>query len=221
MGIVALPESASADRVLGPWKENDLLLAFHPDRALVRFKNELEEAKRRLGRTTAEPKDLAAEAFRRVREAAKHISRHNIRLGNHSGPPPPGLTHMDVTVVPTVGDFGLDLVVYFKFCHADLHKIPQVHVEIAVSASKEDARRGVRRRSAVWTTNSFFEGFGELVIQNQALVTKLGPPKQNLHLEITACTANASAKSSAFKVEYEMLAPGRPASGMVKLRGSR
>jgi hypothetical protein len=197
--LLKLPPNAPPQQVFALFKERELILAFHPDHA-SKHEDELKSAQKLLHRS-GDPTVLANEVFHRIREAAKKVKAMggNTNTGPTADIPPPPLTGFEVDVVPTVGDFGIDLVIFFKFNPADVPRIPEVRFDLTLHNNSCEALGADKKcpcRKHKFTTTFLQNDFGEYVIQNQQLVSGLGFPIGKRVLEVSAGTANGNLKSS-------------------------
>merc|ERR1719421_2574386 len=99
--------------------------------------------------------------------------------GPATGPPPPPPEAFHVDVVPTVGDFGFDLICSFRFGAGKTAQIQEVIVGCLLQT-----------KLAEWPCTNFFHAgaSGELLIQNQALVDKLGRKGLAKTATVSCCT---------------------------------
>jgi hypothetical protein len=195
--LLKLPAQAHPQQVFSKYKEKELMLEFHPDKASKKT-DELASAQRKLGRS-GDPTALANEVFHRIREAGRKVKAMggNANAGPTAHTPPPPLIGVEVDVVSTVGDFGIDLVVLFRFNPADVSRIPEVRFDMTLHNPGCDALGSACHcRKHRLSSNSLDHGFGEFVIQNQMLVNGLGSPGARRTLELSVGTANGSLKST-------------------------
>jgi hypothetical protein len=199
--LLKLSTHAPPQQVFAHYKERELTLAFHPDHAL-KHTDELASAQRMLGRS-GDPTTLANEVFHRIREAARKVKAMggNTNAGPTADIAPPPLISAEVDVVPTVGDFGIDLVVLFKFNPADVSRIPEVRFEMTLHNNGCEALGSVCTCKKHRISTTFLhDDFGEFVIQNQQLVSGLGPPGSRRVMEVSVGTANGALRSTPLTV---------------------
>jgi hypothetical protein len=182
--------------VLGNQREKDLLLLFHPDKQSSHTDG-LWKAQLQLGRTHSKPVDLLTEAFRRVM-AAKGSSPRPSLPGNAApanGPAPPPLEAFYVDIVPTVGDFGFDLIASFRIGAGKSSQVQEVIVGIFMLT-----------KHAEWRTTNFLQGgaSGEQLIQNQALVDKLGRRGSAKTAQVSACTSSHNGRSRGLGLQIDL-----------------
>jgi hypothetical protein len=204
-----LPQNAPSVQVLGTWRKKDLMLLFHPDKKQL-HEDDILEALRQLGKRgdPAEAgRELVGEAFRRVNDA-KDLPRTSVpgpaaspapaaRRPSGGGPAPPPLQAFYVDIVPTVGDFGFDLIVSFRMGRGLSAQVQEVVVSMMkAGAMPQD-----------WQATTFFnEGTqGELLIQNQSLVDKLGRRGIAKSITVFACTASPrQVRSHALQLQIDL-----------------
>jgi hypothetical protein len=174
--------------VLGPYGYKELALLFHADKLNPTKQADAKEAQRLLGRP-GDPEEMMKDAFRRVM-GAKGATPVAQPRGNDAsaprGPPPPPLEVFYVDLVPTVGEFGFDLIASFRFGAGAGSLVQEVAVGIIIST-----------KYAEWQCRNFFNDTGELLIQNQALKDKLGGKGTAMTATVHCFVKSSSGKSAA------------------------